>query len=172
MAQTTVCPNQEQRREEPKQCSVVSRRIFYIKWWHPPRMIGQSLQYKFLCGYFRNQYKSNWVLKVQSKRLQLSTSSQPIERAKSLDILFCPASIEFGLPHSGQHRLLHFPRENALINAGIYWYSLALKKRQLGTSLVVQWLRIRLTMQGTRVQSLVREDPTCCGATKPASHNY
>ena len=27
-------------------------------------------------------------------------------------------------------------------------------------------------MQGIRVQALVREDPTCCGATKPACHNY
>ena len=34
-------------------------------------------------------------------------------------------------------------------------------------SLVVQWLRIRLPMQGTRVQALVREDPTCRGPTKP-----
>ena len=41
-----------------------------------------------------------------------------------------------------------------------------------GTSLVAQWLRIRLPMQGTRVPSLVREDPTCCGATKPTNHNY
>ena len=40
------------------------------------------------------------------------------------------------------------------------------------TSLVVQWLRIHLPMQGTRVLSLVREDPTCCGATKPVYHNY
>ena len=39
-------------------------------------------------------------------------------------------------------------------------------------SLVVQWLRIRLPMQGTRVRSLVQEDPTCRGATKPARHNY
>ena len=29
-----------------------------------------------------------------------------------------------------------------------------------------------LPMQGTRVRSLVWEDPTCCGATKPMSHNY
>ena len=41
-----------------------------------------------------------------------------------------------------------------------------------GTPLVAQWLRIRLPMQGTRVQSLVREDPTCRGATKPVHHNY
>ena len=27
-------------------------------------------------------------------------------------------------------------------------------------------------MQGTRVQPLVQEDPTCRGATKPVSHNY
>ena len=27
-------------------------------------------------------------------------------------------------------------------------------------------------MQGTRVQALAREDPTCCGATKPVRHNY
>ena len=35
-------------------------------------------------------------------------------------------------------------------------------------SLVAQWLRIHLPMQGTRVQALVQEDPTCHGATKPA----
>ena len=27
-------------------------------------------------------------------------------------------------------------------------------------------------MQGTRVQALVGEDPTCCGAIKPVRHNY
>ena len=42
----------------------------------------------------------------------------------------------------------------------------------IGTSLVAQWLRIHLPMQGTRVPSLVPEDPTCCGATKPVRHNY
>ena len=41
-----------------------------------------------------------------------------------------------------------------------------------GTSLVAQWLRIRLPMQGTQVRAPVREDPTCRGATKPARHNY
>ena len=33
--------------------------------------------------------------------------------------------------------------------------------------LVVQWLRICLPMQGTHVQALFQEDPTCCRATKP-----
>ena len=39
-------------------------------------------------------------------------------------------------------------------------------------SLVAQWLRICLPMQGTQVQALVWEDPTCRRATGPMSHNY
>ena len=50
------------------------------------------------------------------------------------------------------------------------WYFI--KRRQLRASLVVQWLRIHLPMQGTRVRALVQEDPTCRGATKPVRHNY
>ena len=42
----------------------------------------------------------------------------------------------------------------------------------MGASLAVQWLRIRLPTQGTRVRALSQEDPTCCGATKPVRHNY
>ena len=45
-------------------------------------------------------------------------------------------------------------------------------KNLLGTSLVAQWLRICLPMQGTRVRALVQDDPTCRGATKPVRHNY
>ena len=40
------------------------------------------------------------------------------------------------------------------------------------TSLVAQWLRIRLPVQGTRVRDLVQEDPMCRGATKLMRHNY
>ena len=45
-------------------------------------------------------------------------------------------------------------------------------KHDQGTSLVVQWLRICLPMQGTQVRSLVWEESTCCGTTKPKQHNY
>ena len=38
-----------------------------------------------------------------------------------------------------------------------------------GTSLVVQWLRIHPLVQGTRVRSLVQEDPTCSRASKTVS---
>ena len=45
-------------------------------------------------------------------------------------------------------------------------------ERGTRASLVAQWLRICLPMQGTRVRALVWEDPTCRGATGPVSHNY
>ena len=35
--------------------------------------------------------------------------------------------------------------------------------------MVVQWLRIHLPMQGTRVPSLVREEPRCFRTTKPGA---
>ena len=44
--------------------------------------------------------------------------------------------------------------------------------KTLRASLVAQWLRICLPMQGTRVRALVWEDPTGRGATRPVSHNY
>ena len=46
------------------------------------------------------------------------------------------------------------------------------KKIQHWASVVAQWLRVCLPMQGTRVRALVWEDPTCRGATGPVSHDY
>ena len=46
------------------------------------------------------------------------------------------------------------------------------QKEKNRASLVVQWLRVCLPMQGTWVRGLVWEDPTCRGATRPVSHNY
>ena len=42
---------------------------------------------------------------------------------------------------------------------------------QVGTSLVLQWLRIHLPVQGTQVQPLVREDPMYHGAAKLVCHS-
>ena len=47
-----------------------------------------------------------------------------------------------------------------------------MSKTLLRTSLVVQWIRICLPMQGTWVRSLVWEDPTCFGATMPVHLYY
>ena len=41
----------------------------------------------------------------------------------------------------------------------------------VGASLVAQWQRIRLPMQETQVGSLIWEDPTHLGATKPMHHS-
>ena len=46
------------------------------------------------------------------------------------------------------------------------------KDSQVGASLVAQWLRICLPLQGTQVRAPVWEDPTCRGATRPVSPNY
>ena len=37
-------------------------------------------------------------------------------------------------------------------------------------SLVAKWCRIHLPMQETWIRSLVLEDPTCLGETKPSHH--
>ena len=44
-------------------------------------------------------------------------------------------------------------------------------KMMIRASLVAQWLRICLPMQGIRVRALVWEDPICRGATGPVSRN-
>ena len=54
----------------------------------------------------------------------------------------------------------------------LVWYGNYVSIKLLpGASLVAQWLRICLLMQGTRVRALVWEDPTCRGAAGPVSHN-
>ena len=50
--------------------------------------------------------------------------------------------------------------------------NLKLKIQSCRTSLVAQWLRICLQIQGTWVPSLVQEDSTYRGASKPEYHNY
>ena len=63
----------------------------------------------------------------------------------------------------------------SLNSKDFYWSLLrqaVISKTMLRASLVAQWLRIRLSMQGTRVRALVWEDPTCRGATGPVHHNY
>ena len=49
----------------------------------------------------------------------------------------------------------------------LYIITVTISVWQNRTSLVVQQLRVRLPMQGTRVRPLVHEDSTCCQATKP-----
>ena len=88
-----------------------------------------------------------------------------------------------GLPSMGSHRVRHDWSDLAAAAKRVDWISLWLKTSlaskakgylevETRTSLVVQWLRICLLTQGTPVWFLVQEDPTCCIAIKPVSHNY
>ena len=45
-------------------------------------------------------------------------------------------------------------------------------KKVLRISLVVQWIRIRLPVLGTWVQSLVWKDSTCLGAIEPCARTF
>ena len=57
------------------------------------------------------------------------------------------------------------------INAATAFPQVDTLKKSYRASLVAQWLRICLIMQGTRVRALVWEDPTCRGAAGPVSHS-
>ena len=71
----------------------------------------------------------------------------------------------------GKGTLLHSWWECKLVQPlwRTVWMFLKKLKIELLNFPGVQWLRIRLPMQGTWVQALVREDPTCRGATKPCA---
>ena len=72
------------------------------------------------------------------------------------------------------HRIPFYFRllEDYLEKLKSYLNHFALKSTMLRASLVAQWLRICLLMQGTWVRALVWEDSTCHGASRPVSHNY
>ena len=74
----------------------------------------------------------------------------------------CPSFFKFELP---------FKNKKNLRMTSISYTVVTHLKIQLRASLVAQWLRICLPMQGTRVRALVWEDPTCHGATRPVSYN-
>ena len=81
------------------------------------------------------------------------------------------------IPHAlwpKNQNIKHKPDRNKLkdLRTGSHHKKKKKLKNKTGASLGAQWLRIRLPMQGTRVRSLVWEDPTYCGATKPVRHNY
>ena len=67
---------------------------------------------------------------------------------------------------------IELPYDSAIPLLSIYPDKTIIQKDTCRTSLVAQWLRIHLRMQGTQVLSLVQKDPTCCRATKPMSHNH
>ena len=90
--------------------------------------------------------------------------------------------------HEGRNRAtLNHPngRKQSMISEHLWWrksskifffhnspWVILFKTHCWRASLVVQWLRICLALQGIPVPSLVWDDPTCHRATKPMHHNY
>ena len=78
-------------------------------------------------------------------------------------------------------RGLHYFVVHWTLMSSLLWFTYSPREDAHGTvvlkiwnraSLVAQWLRSRLPMQGTRVRALAWEDPTCHRAAKPVCHNY
>ena len=82
-----------------------------------------------------------------------------------------PGAVGMSFCCTKEKQLLCLVSYRLLKGSPLAW-GLALLRTGTGASLVVQWLRICLPMQRTRVWALVWEDPTCRGATGPVSHNY
>ena len=92
-----------------------------------------------------------------------------------IQYVICPLSLRLGsaIFFSVKGQIINiFGFVNHMVPVTSTQFCRRIKKSAIGTSLVAQWLRIRLPMQGSQVRSLVREDPMCRGATKPVHHNY
>ena len=112
--------------------------------------VASALQFTFsLCP----------VLPAQQVLLLRALSTKPAA-SKSL-----PQSLFPGKPNLSQHF------QSISSSFFLFAYIYLTFKNLSRACLVAQWLRICLPMQGTRVQALVREDPTCRGATKAMCHN-
>ena len=106
---------------------------------------------------------------------RLQTRSTGSRRAGSVIVAHGPSrSAACGIPpDQGSNPCpLHWQADSQPLRHQGSPYKELLKFNDKRASLVAQWLRICLPMQGTRVRALVWEDPTCCGATGPVSHNY
>ena len=129
--------------------------------WQPTPIFlpGESHGQRRLGGY------SPWVHKSPTRlsdfhfiHLLKNQQSGPKLRAFALTI---PSGLLFSQVSYLQGSLLHFILACVLSKP---FLNDSIQKSISGTFLVVQWLRIHLSMQGTWVWSLVQEDPTCCRA--------
>ena len=119
------------------------------------------------------------VHQIRKKMMEIMTQEVQTSDLKEVVNKLIPDSTEKDIEKTCQSiYLLHgvFVRKVKMLNKPQFELGKLMEQHgegsSSGTSLVAQGLRICLPMQGTWVQSLVREDSTCRGATKPVSHNY
>ena len=121
--------------------------------------------YRFLCTVFR----SNILRFIQAVYLYFHYLYCCYELAENCRLYILSLVLADNFHKSWVEHRSHLKSQCWFIGGRCLWSCI---KNGSGTSLMAQWLRIRLPVQGTWVQSLVWENPTCSGANKPVHHNY
>ena len=147
-------------------CSVLaSLKITYILWSHGLICPIQNWLLRPSPG---TQEVDNNLLTETSRILPGAVSTQGCVRAypSHTNSHSCAEGIIWTVPRTAGRETSSMGQEQ---DANI---QIKFRDSQGRASLVVQWLRIHLPIQRIQVRSLVQEDATCRGATKPVGHSY
>ena len=114
---------------------------------------------KFICWYPNHQDDDMRKWKLWEVTRLCEQNSALIKRLQKVSLSLLPCEVTAG-SHQTLNLLMPWP-----------WISQPSEIWKIGTSLLAQWIRIHLPIQGTWVQFLIREDSTSHGATNPLCHD-
>ena len=105
-----------------------------------------------------NVSRSKWLLKVKES---------PVGKVKPNSVLCAEIHLE-QLRHMRNKGLRKMCQENVYKKKVLIWDKVEFRPKKItwGTSLIVQWIGIRMAMQGSRIWSLIWKDPTFYRTTK------